>query len=117
MDDRPSKIIQAIFFKTKAGSEPVKNWLKGLEKEDKSAIGKDIKEVEFGWPKGMPLVRKMDKDLWEVRTDISNNRISRVLFTVCKDIMVLLHGFIKKSQKTPKADLDLAKDRRDDAHR
>ncbi|SEQ10558.1 Phage-related protein [Amphritea atlantica] len=117
MEDKPKKIIQAVFFKTEIGNEPVRDWLKDQKKEDKSAIGKDIKEVEFGWPKGKPLVTKMDKDLWEVRSDISDSRIARVLFTVYQEVMVLLHGFIKKSQKTPKPDLDLAKNRRDDVHR
>ena len=73
-------------------------------------IGEDIKTVQFGWPLGMPLVRKMDKDLWEVRIHLER-RIARVLFTISVGKIVLLHGFIKKSQATPKADLDLAKDR------
>lgn len=117
MEDKPSKIIRVIFFKSENGNEPVRDWLIDQRKEDKSVIGKDIKEVEFGWPKGKPLVTKMDKDLWEVRSDISDNRIARVLFTVCQEMMVLLHGFVKKSQKTPKSDLDLAKKRRNDVHR
>lgn len=76
-------------------------------------IGQDIKTVEFGWPIGMPLVRKLDKSLWEVRINLSSNKIARVLFTVRKSTMVLLHGFIKKSQKTPDNDLKLGKSRRD----
>ena len=94
--------------------EPVKEWLKDLDRNDRRIIGYDIKTVEISWPLGMPLVRKMDKDLWEVRSNISDERIARVLFTVCKTIMVLLHGFVKKSKSTPKADLDLAKKRRNE---
>lgn len=71
-----------------------------------------MKTIEYGWPIGMPLVRKMDTNLWEVRCHISGGQIARVLFTVYEDIMVLLHGFIKKSQKTPNKDLTLAKQRR-----
>ena len=111
------KRIQVVFYCLASGSEPVREWLKALSRDDKLTIGEDIKTVEFGWPLGMPLVRKLDKDLWEVRCDISNKRIARVIFTVYKSKMVLLHGFIKKSQKTPPDDLKLAKSRRDDVFR
>lgn len=75
-----------------------------------AGIGEDIKTVQFGWPLGMPLVDHMGGDLWEVRVRL-NNRIARVLFAVEGKTMVLLHGFMKKQQATPKADLDLARDR------
>jgi len=88
----------------------VRDWLRELPAIDRKTIGEDIKTVQFGWPLGMPLVRKMDKDLWEVRIHLEG-RIARVLFTISTGKIVLLHGFIKKSQATPKADLDLAKDR------
>ncbi len=68
--------------------------------------------VEMSWPIGYPKVRKLDADLWEERTDISDKRICRVLFTICGKKMLLLHGFIKKSQKTPKDDLDLGTKRK-----
>ena len=102
MIQRPGKRIAVKFFQTKAGNEPVKNWMITLRKADKVAIGVAVKEVEYGWPLGMPVVKKMDDRLWEVRTDISDKRIARVLFTVRQSDMVLLHGFIKKSQKTSK---------------
>ena len=107
------KRIFVRFYCSASGNEPVREWLKELCKEDKTIIGEDIKTVEYGWPLGMPLVRKMDKDLWEVRSDITNKEIARVLFTVIDGMMVLLHGFIKKSAKTPPNDLKIAKDRRD----
>jgi len=88
----------------------VRDWLRELSATDRKTIGEDIKTVQFGWPLGMPLVRKMDKDLWEVRIRLEG-RIARVLFTVSTGRIVLLHGFIKKSQATPKPELDLAKDR------
>ena len=106
------KTLTAYFFKTPAGNEPVKDWLKQREPEEKKAIGEDIKAVEFSWPVGYPHVTKLDKDLWEVRTNLPDS-ISRVFFTIWRRYMVLLHGIIKKSQKTPKQDLDLAKKRRD----
>ncbi len=107
------KTISVNFYKSAKGNEPVREWLKSLSKEDKTIIGEDIKTVEYGWPLGMPLVRKMDKDLWEVRIDLTNREIARIFFTVREHIMVLLHGFIKKSQQTPANDLKIAKERRD----
>jgi phage-related protein len=106
------KTITVRFFKTPAGNEPVRDWLKKQTREDKKAIGEDIKAVEFLWPVGYPRVTKLDKDLWEVRTDL-NDRVCRVFFTVTEGVMILLHGIIKKEQKTPKQDLELAKKRRD----
>jgi len=107
------KTIIVNFYKSEKDNEPVRECLKSLSKEDKTIIGEDIKTVEYGWPLGMPLVRKMDKNLWEVRIDLTKNEIARILFTVSGDIMVLLHGFIKKSQQTPTKDLKIAKERRD----
>jgi phage-related protein len=102
--------LRVVFYKTESGKEPVRDWLKSLPQDEKKIIGQDIKTVQFGWPLGMPMVRKLDRDLWEVRSSLSN-RIARVIFTVNDGIMVLLHGFIKKSQKTPANDLALAKQR------
>lgn len=102
--------LQVIFFRTEMGNEPVREWLKSLPRDDKKVIGEDVKTVQFGWPLGMPAIRKMDKDLWEVRSRL-DNRIARILFTVDGNIMVLLHGFIKKSQKTPPKELEIAKSR------
>ena len=102
--------LQVYFFKTATNKQPVRDWLKGLRVEDKKIIGNDLKTAQFGWPIGMPLIRKLDADLWEVRSRL-HNRIARVIFTVEGDKMVLLHGFIKKSQKTPQSDLQLAKQR------
>lgn len=95
---------------TDTGTEPVRDWLRDLSTQDRKKIGEEMKTVQFGWPLGMPLVRKMDKDLWEVRIHLEN-RIARILFTVENQSMVLLHGFIKKAQATPKDDLGLAKAR------
>ena len=90
--------------------EPVSEWLKSLPREERRIIGEDIKMVQFGWPLGMPLVRKLAAGLWEVRSRLPG-RIARVLFTAGEGRMILLHGFIKKSQKTPAEDLELAKNR------
>ena len=108
------KMLPARFFKTASGSEPVREWLKGLDKEDSRIIGGDIRTVEYGWPIGMPVCRSIKgyKDLWEVRSRISNGRIARVIFHMSGGEMILLHGFIKKTQQTPHQDLELA-DRRE----
>lgn len=98
------------FFRESTGSEPGRDWLKRLPVEEMREIGSDIKTVQFGWPIGMPVVDHIDGDMWEVRTRLST-RIARVLFVLEGNVMVLLHGFIKKERKTPKADLDIAKQR------
>jgi phage-related protein len=103
-------ILSVRFFSTEAGSEPVREWLKGLSAQDRKTIGENIKTVQFGWPLGMPLVAHLEGDIWEVRIKL-DNRIARVLFVIDKHTMILLHGFIKKSQKTPKPEIDLAKQR------
>jgi phage-related protein len=103
-------ILSVAFFRTATRNEPVREWLKSLPREERRIIGEDIKTVQFGWPLGMPLVRKLDKALWEVRSRLPN-RIARVIFTSGEGRMVLLHAFIKKSQKTPQEDLELAKTR------
>jgi phage-related protein len=109
--ERQGKRVPAIFFRTEAGGEPVRNWLRGLgSPEDRKRIGEDIKTVEFGWPIGMPVCRPLGDGIYEVRTSLAQNRIARVLFYIDKKgRMVLLHGFMKKTQKTRDEDLELAK--------
>lgn len=102
--------LDVRFFVTDSGSELVREWLKDLPAIERKVIGEDIKTVQLGWPLGMPLVRNLGDGIWEVRIKLEN-RIVRVLFALDKSTMVLLHGFIKKQQATPKPDLDLAKDR------
>lgn len=106
--ERPLAIV---FFQTEAGNEPVREWLKALSKEDRKAIGEDILTVQYAWPVGKPLVDHLGDGVWEVRSRLKDT-IARTLFSVVDEDIVLLHGFIKKSQKTPKQDLDLAKKRR-----
>jgi phage-related protein len=89
----------------------VRDWLKSLPKQERKLIGDEIRTVQFGWPVGMPLVRKLDAGLWEVRVSLTN-RIGRVLFTIVDQQAVLLHGFIKKSRQIPAPDLAVAKQRK-----
>jgi phage-related protein len=102
--------LRVVFFKTRSGKEPVREWLKSLPLEARKIIGDDVKTVQFGWPLGMPLVRKLETDLWEVRSTL-HKQIVRIIFTVDGGLMVLIHGFIKKSQKIPLVDMNLARER------
>lgn len=102
--------LEVFFYKEISGREPVREWLRSLDKEAKKTMGEDIKTVQFGWPLGMPLVKSLGGGLWEVRSNLENT-IARVIFVVAKGQMILLHGFIKKTRATPKAELDLAKKR------
>jgi phage-related protein len=102
------KILPAKFYQTETGNEPVREWLKQLEVFDRKIIGVDIKTVEYGWPIGMPTCRSMGKGLYEVRSNLPSGKLARVLFCIYEDQMILLHGFIKKTQKTPAQDLELA---------
>ncbi len=102
--------LSVRFFREASGAEPVREWLKSLPADVRREIGIDIKTVQFGWPLGMPLVDHVDREIWEVRTRLTN-RIARVLFVLEGSEMVLLHGFIKKDRTTPKPDLDLARQR------
>ena len=105
------KRLPASFYRSDSGREPVREWLKGLQAEDRKVIGEDIKDVEFSWPIGMPLVRSLGRELWEVRSHLPRGRIARVLFCVDQGSMVLLHAFIKKTQKTAQRDIALALNR------
>ena len=102
------KRLPAYFYRSDGGREPVREWLKGLEPADRKVIGEDVKDVEFSWPLGMPLVRSLGRELWEVRSSLPHGRIARIIFCVADGRMVLLHGFIKKTQKTPRRDIDMA---------
>jgi phage-related protein len=108
------KRLPASFYCTAAGNQPVRSWLKALDESDRFLIGQDIATAEFGWPIGMPLCRPLGKGLYEIRSDISHGRTSRVIFCIASEQMVLLHGFIKKSRRMPTSDLELALKRKKD---
>lgn len=102
------KLLPARFYRSNAGNEPVREWLKSLDAQDRKIIGEDIKDVEFSWPIGLPLVRSLGRELWEVRSSLPRGRIARVIFCIAANHVVLLHGFIKKTQKTPQSEIGLA---------
>lgn len=108
-----TKRITVIFYRTDSGNEPVRDWLKGLDAADRKIIGDDLQTLEYGWPVGMPLCRSITgyRGLWELRSTLTQRRISRVLFCIAYQRLVALHGFIKKTRKTPERDLKLAAQR------
>jgi phage-related protein len=103
------KTLQAVFYRTASGGEPVRDWLKDeLSAGDRKIVGVDIATVEYGWPVGMPVCRPLGNGLREVRSSLPGGRIARVIFCIAGDRMVLLSGFIKKTQKTPQTEIDKA---------
>lgn len=109
--NRPRK-ISVVFYRTAAGTEVVRDWLRGLDDGERSAIGQDLMRAQFRWPVGMPLCRPLGDGLWELRSALPSERIARVLFAIRQGKILVLHGFIKKTRRTPKEDLALARRRR-----
>lgn len=111
MAPAPLKEIPVFFYQTPTGAEPVREWLRSLPDADRRTIGLDLATVQVGWPVGMPLCRPLGGGLWEVRSALSSHQIARVLFFVHEGRLGVVHGFIKKTQKTPPDDLALARRR------
>src|SRR5262245_2510653 len=109
--ERPHK-VPVVFYRTAGGREMVRDWLRGLDDDDRTAIGQDLMRVQYRWPIGMPLCRSLGDGLWEVRSDLPGGRIARVLFSLAEGKILVLHGFIKKTRKTPDDDLALARRRK-----
>lgn len=103
--------IPVVFYRSPTGVEPVRDWLRGLPEGDRRTIGGDLALVQVGWPIGIPLCRSLSGGLWEVRSDLPSRRIARLLFFVHEGRIGVVHGFIKKTQKTPSGDLELARKR------
>jgi phage-related protein len=106
------KRLPAAFYRQTSGKEPVREWLKELSAAERKIIGDDIRYLEFAWPIDLPLCRPLGEGLWVVRSDSRNGRTARVIFCIFEGHAVLLHGFVKKTRKTPSDDLDLARRRR-----
>ena len=103
--------VPVAFWNSATGREPVREFLQGLSKKDQKRLGDDIRQLQFGWPVGMPLVRKLNNSIWELRTSLPSKREARVFFSTDGKTLVLLHAFIKKTQKTPQTELALARQR------
>lgn len=102
------KEIPVIFYRTSQGAEPVREWLRDLPSEDRRTIGFDLTTVQVGWPVGMPLCRSLGSGLWELRSTLPSRRIALLLFCMYEEQLVVLHGFIKQTRKTPQDELELA---------
>ena len=107
-----SQKIPLIFFRSEEGNEPVREWLKGLPEIERHVIGKDLLRAQWRWPVGMPLCRPLGSGLWEIRTDLPTKKTARVLLCVYREHLVALHGFVKKTRKTPDEDLEIARKRK-----
>lgn len=103
--------IPLVFYRGGGGSEPVREWLKGLDAADRLAVGRDLMRIQWRWPVGMPLCRPLARGLWEIRTSLQGHRTARVMFCLDDGALVALHGFIKKSRVTPEDELALARKR------
>ena len=104
--------IPVQFYQNRSAPGPALEWLRGLPREDRKALGIDLMRVQVGWPIGMPLVRSLGDGLWEVRSNLPSKRIARLMLCFHDGTLVVLHGFIKKTQRTPDDDLDLARRRK-----
>ena len=109
--------IALVFFRALSGSEPVREWLKGLPEAERQAIGRDLLRAQWRWPVGMPLCRPLGRGLWEVRTDLATKRTSRVLLCLHRNHLIALHGFMKKTRATPDEDMALARKRQKELER
>ena len=110
MNDIPIKRLPVAFAQSESGTEPVRDWLLSLSSEDRRIIGLDVMRAEIGWPVGMPLCRSISgrKGLWEIRSSLPGGRIARIMFCIHDEHMLLLHGFEKKTQKTPDREIEIA---------
>jgi phage-related protein len=106
--------ISLQFWRSAAGREPTRDWFRALDRADREVVGDDLRRVQFGWPVGMPLVRSLGGGLWELRSTLPSKREARVMFSANGERIAVLHGFIKKAQKTPASDLALARKRMKD---
>jgi phage-related protein len=112
MDGKAPRKLPVLFYRTRGGTELVRDWLRSLDDKDQNTIGLDLLRVQFRWPVGMPLCRAMGDGLWEMRTNLPSNRIARLLFCVTGGRILVLHGFIKKTQQTPDEELTQARRRK-----
>jgi phage-related protein len=111
MSASPPK-IDLVFYRTDAGNEPVREWLLGLDPANRGEVGLDLQRVQYRWPVGMPLVRPLGNGLFEVRTNLPDKTIARVLICFHGGELFALHGFVKKTRQTPPEEMKLARKRK-----
>lgn len=108
---KSARPLNVVFFKTESGNDPVRDWLRDLPRKERHSIGEDLLTVQHAWPVGKPLVDNLGDGMWELRSRLPN-RIARMLFMFSRGEIVVFHGFIKKTQKTPTQELELARRRK-----
>jgi phage-related protein len=104
-------LLPIVFYQTATGSAPVLEWLRKSDALDRKQLGLDLLRVQENWPIGMPVCKSFGSGLWEVRSSLSGGRIARMIFCLKGSEIYVLHGFMKKTQKTPQQDLALAQKR------
>jgi phage-related protein len=109
----PARLVElaVVFYRSATGSDPVREWLRSLPAEDRRVIGGDLATLQVGWPIGMPLCRSLGGGLWELRSNLPSRRIARLLFFAAEGKLGVVHGFVKKTRKTPTEDIVLARRR------
>lgn len=112
MSDEETPKIPLVFYRSESGREPVRDWLRSIDRADRLEIGADLQRVQYRWPVGMPLCRPLGDGLWEVRTSLPSRTISRVFVFFHEETIYALHGIVKKTQATPPAALALARKRK-----
>ena len=117
VDESKPRKIPMLFYRTRSGREPVREWPKALDEAERQAIGKDLLRAQWRWPVGMPLCRPMGDGLWEIRTDLPMKRTARVLLCSYRNHLVVLHGFVKKTRTTPDSDMATARKRQKELER
>ena len=110
MRNKEKKGVDVVFFETENGKQPVREFIKKLSKEDQKEVGADIRVLQNDYPQGLPLVRKLKPGLWEIRSFIKDG-INRVFFTFINGKIILLHAIVKKTQKTPLKEINVAIER------
>jgi phage-related protein len=104
--------LPVVFYRTALGAEPVREWLRSLPQAERKVIGLDLARLQWGWPVGRPLAAPLGDGLFELRSSLPTGRIARVLFAFSDTRIVALHGFIKKSRRTPSSELASARSRK-----
>lgn len=105
------KKVRAIIYRSAQGSEPVREFLRGLSREDRRVVGNDIATIEYGWPVGKPTCAPLGAGLWEVRSSLTGNRMSACCSPCIKATWFCCTDFIKKTQKAPPAEVAVARKR------
>jgi len=104
---------QVLFYQTATGKQVILDFIRSFDAKDRKIIGENLRTVQFGFPMGLPLCRALSGGLWEVRCSLSSKRELRLIFFQSRTAkaLVIVHGFIKKTQTTPIGDLTLAQKR------